>query len=97
MEVKILNEVGVDFSKVRFDAQVLSTQCVCKFQCEVSHGKTGQMGSMSVGDVKQVTVLGFDNTSKRVVCSVVGDTPPNDVFFFSTSSMQRENLDETSS
>ena len=36
MEVKILNEIGVDFSKVRFDAQVLSTQCVCKFQCDVS-------------------------------------------------------------
>ena len=61
MDVRILNDPNLLQDKIHFDAQVLSTNCVCKFEC-TSNAHANAKGNVAIN------VFGF-NTNNKNICS----------------------------
>lgn len=89
MDVRILNDPNLLQDKIHFDAQVLSTNCVCKFECT-----SQQHTRMQSGNVYAINVFGFNTNNKRVSCSLETTNTTSDVFFFSDHKMKREQMDD---
>ena len=94
MDIKVLSNPCLIQNKIHFDSQVVSTNCVCKFECTLQSDDKHRTYDIQPGNVYEISVAGFNTKDKRVSCSLTQSDTTSGVFFFSDDAMERQHMDD---